>query len=153
MATPGRVTTYKDENAEKAFALALLGSTDKEMAFIFGVTEKTFNNWKKKHPALVQAIKRGKDDADAAVSKSLYRRATGYEYTDTDIRVIDGVVVQTQVRKVQPPETVACIFWLKNRQLGKWRDKVEQDVKITQRSLAEELAELNANAKSDTAGH
>lgn len=147
----GRQSTYKEEYAEQARKLSLLGATDKEMADFFNISEATLNNWKKKHPLFVESLKKGKGGADADVAASLYKRAMGYEHDDVDIRVIDSQVVKTPIRKVYPPETVACIFWLKNRQLGKWRDRVEQDVKITQRSLAEELAELNA--KSDTAGH
>ena len=30
-----------------------------------------------------------------------------------------------------PPDTAAAIFWLKNRQKAKWRDKTEQDVQAT----------------------
>lgn len=147
----GRPSAFKEEYIERVHKLSLLGATDKELANFFEVSEATLNTWKKKYPAFLEAIKKGKDDADADVVKSLYRRAMGYEHDDVDIRVVDGAVVKTPIKKYYPPETVACIFWLKNRQLGKWRDKVEQDVKITTRTLAEELAELNA--KSDPAGH
>ena len=27
-----------------------------------------------------------------------------------------------------PPDTTACIFWLKNRQPALWRDKVQQEL-------------------------
>jgi uncharacterized protein YjcR len=44
----GRETTYSPEYAEKAFKIALLGATDKELADILGVSETTINAWKKK---------------------------------------------------------------------------------------------------------
>ncbi len=37
--------------------------------------------------------------------------------------------------KHYPPDTTACIFWLKNRQRDKWRDRLDHEhsgeVKIT----------------------
>lgn len=146
----GRPSAFKPEYCEQARKLCLLGLIDKELAEYFEVAESTLNKWKLDHPEFSESLKKGKQIADAEVSASLYHRAVGYEHDDIDIRVIDSVVVKTDIRKIYPPETVAAIFWLKNRQLGKWRDKVEQDVKVTHRTLAEELAELNA--KSNPAG-
>lgn len=146
-----RPSLFKPEYPEQARKLCLLGATDKELADFFHVTESTLNLWKTKHPEFSESLKKGKQFADAEVAASLYQRAIGYSHPDVDIRAIDGKVVKTKITKVYPPETVAAIFWLKNRQLGKWRDKVEQDVKVTHRSLADELAELNA--QSNAAGH
>jgi hypothetical protein len=58
----------------------------------------------------------------------------GYEHPEVDIRTVsigDGCseIVQTPIIKKYPPSEVACIFWLKNRQPKKWRDK--QDVSIS----------------------
>lgn len=150
-AKAGRPSAFKPEYCEQARKLCLLGLIDKELAEYFEVSEQTLNTWKHAHPEFLESLKKGKQFADAEVSASLYQRAVGYEHDDTALHVVDKVVVATPIRKIYPPETVAAIFWLKNRQLGKWRDKVEQDVKVTHRTLAEELAELNA--KSDAAGH
>ena len=54
-----RLTVFKEEYVEQAYRLCLLGATDKEMADFFGVSEKTFNSWKKAQPELLQSIKRG----------------------------------------------------------------------------------------------
>lgn len=35
-------------------------------------------------------------------------------------------IIRVPVKKIYPPDTTAAIFWLKNRQPKKWRDKVEQ---------------------------
>ena len=39
------------------------------------------------------------------------------------IRVVDGAIAMTPIRKVYPPDTTAAIFWLKNRKPEEWRDK------------------------------
>ena len=123
----GRPSSYKPEYAEQAKKLARLGATDKEMADFFEVGEKTLNNWKQDYPEFLQSLKEGKLLADAEVSSKLFHRATGYEHEDTDIRVIDKKIVTTTITKHYPPDTTACIFWLKNRQPDKWRDKQEQE--------------------------
>lgn len=123
----GRPSSYKSEYAEQANKLARLGATDKEMADFFEVAESTFHKWKLDHPEFSESLKNGKLLADAEVSSKLYHRAIGYEHDDVDIRVITGEIVKTTIIKHYPPDTTACIFWLKNRQPDKWRDKQEQE--------------------------
>lgn len=87
------------------------GKTDKQVARIVGVCEKTVNNWKGKHPRFLQSLKESKQIADDLVEASLFNRATG----------ADG----------HRPDTTAQIFWLKNRQPKQWREKsAEKDINI-----------------------
>lgn len=123
----GRKSQYKAEYADWAEKLAKLGATDADLADAFGVSEHTINSWKKAHVEFSSALKRGKTLADAEVADRLFKRATGYSHPEVDIRVIEGEIVQTPLVKHYPPDTPAAIFWLKNRQRGKWRDKVEVD--------------------------
>lgn len=94
---------YKDENIEIVYRLSLLGLTEDEMSGVFGISRRTFNSWKRKYPEFQKALQQGMFFADGEVAESLYRRACGDE------------------KKL--PDTSACIFWLKNRQPDKWRDK------------------------------
>lgn len=121
----GRPTKYKAEYVEQARKLALLGLTDVEMADVFGVTEKTFNNWKSSHPEFLQSLKSGKVFADANVTDRLYQRAMGFEHLSEKVFNYQGEIVRAKTREIYPPDTTACIFWLKNRQRDKWRDKPE----------------------------
>lgn len=123
----GRPSKYRAEFAEQAAKLCKLGATDAQLADFFGVSVSTINLWKVQHPKFSESIKVPKAEADERVEQSLYRRATGYEHDDIDIRVIDGAVVQTPIRKHYPPDTTAAIFWLKNRQPEQWRDKQEME--------------------------
>ncbi len=120
----GRRSTFRDEYVDQARKLALLGATDAQLGDFFGVDERTINRWKQRHPEFCQSLKEGKADADARVAESLYRRALGYTAPAEDIRVIDDTLVRTDTEKHYPPDTTACIFWLKNRQPAMWRDKV-----------------------------
>lgn len=118
-----RPTEFKTEYVEQVEKLCKLGATDKEIADFFCVSETTVNNWKNQHPEFLESLKKGKYIADAEVASKLYHRATGYEHSDTHISNYQGEITKTEIIKHYPPETVACIFWLKNRQPQKWRDK------------------------------
>lgn len=126
-AAKGRPTKYRAEFAEQARKLCLLGYTDVELAGFFGVVERTINDWKKAHPDFLQSIKKGKDFADAEVADKLFNRAIGYDAPDVDIRVVNQEIVQTPIIKHYPPDPVSIIYWLKNRQPKKWRDKPSEE--------------------------
>jgi len=123
----GRPTKYKVEYAAQAEKFCRLGATDSEVADFFGVDVRTIYRWKAENDNFCQSLKTGKEMADERVERSLYARAIGYQHEDTDIRVIEGQIVQTPIAKHYPPDTVAGIFWLKNRRSQEWRDKVLQE--------------------------
>jgi len=137
MAT-GRPTKYKPEYAAQAEKLCRLGATDAQLADFFQVSISTINLWKVEHATFSESVKLPKEEADAKVEQSLYKRAMGYEHDEVDIRVIDGKVVETPIRKFYPPDTAAMIFWLKNRKKVEWRDRIEQSVTHSFESLTDE---------------
>ena len=106
----GRPSSFTEEYKTQALELAKLGLTDAQMAKVFGVTEQTFNNWKKANPDFFASLKEHKAFADAKVEQALFKKATGFEQGD----------------KFFPPDTTACIFWLKNRQPDNWKDVKER---------------------------
>ena len=122
----GRPSKYKAEYAEQAFKLCLLGATDKELADFFETTEQTINAWKKNHKEFFESLKRGKYQADSEVAQKLFHRAKGYSHPEDKIFNNDGMPLIVPTIKHYPPDTTAAIFWLKNRQSKKWRDK--QDI-------------------------
>lgn len=132
----GRPSLYKDEYAEQARKLCLLGSTDKELADFFEVCETTLDTWKHEYPEFLGSIKQGKSQADANVADRLYQRAMGFTHPEVDIRVIDHQIIKTDITKVYAPDPAAAIFWLKNRQRGKWRDKIETEHSGTMRVVS-----------------
>lgn len=77
------------------------GLTDEQIAERCGVVRTTLYEWKKQHPDISDALKRGKEVVDYQVEKALLRKALCGDVT-------------------------AQIFWLKNRKPDKWRDKPEK---------------------------
>jgi hypothetical protein len=138
----GRPSLYKKEYDNKVYKLCLLGATDKEIADFFDISEATLNNWKNEYPEFLESIKRGKMEADATVSQKLYHRAIGYEHPETITASYQGEITDTkEVIKHYAPDPTAAIFWLKNRQPGKWRDKQEVESVNTNHNISTEIDE------------
>jgi len=128
----GRPSKHEGRKTNKlVYRLSLLGLTDKEMAGVLEIDVSTLQDWKKDHPQFTDAIKKGKDNADSNVVKSLYKRANGYDYTETKIEKgtnSKGTVNSiTTTRKHVPPDVGAIAFWLKNRRGKKWNDRIPDD--------------------------
>lgn len=118
---PEQPPTVSDERIVKAAAkMAELGATDLEIAHALDVSLTTLMRWRHKDERFAKAICAGKEMADERVVRSLYARANGYSHEAVKFHVIDGTVVQTPYIEHVPPDTTACIFWLKNRRRQQW---------------------------------
>lgn len=156
----GRPSKYKPEFNSQAAKLCKLGATDRELADFFEVSESTLNLWKSEHPDFSESLKRGKAESDARVEQSLYRRALGYSHDAVKILMTkDGDVYREEYVEHYPPDTTACIFWLKNRQPDQWRDKFDVDTGLSRerttellRLVEQRLGEL-APASAGQVGH
>ena len=136
----GRKSEYRIEYADQALKLCLLGATDKELSEFFSVSEQTLNKWKKDYPEFLESLKKGKNIADANVASRLYNRAIGYNCKATKFATSNGKITDSkEFIEHYPPDTTAAIFWLKNRQPEKWRDKKEVDANV---NLGDELESL-----------
>lgn len=126
----GRPTSFMPEYAEQAFKLCLLGASNEELADFFGVCTATIANWKNDNPEFLDAITRGKTQADADVAHKLYHRAKGYSHGAVKIFMPAGAAepVYAPYTEHYPPDTTAASLWLRNRQPKKWRDK--QDIEL-----------------------
>lgn len=114
------------EGLLKLEAWARDGLTDEQIAANAGIATATLYDWKKRHPEVSEALKKGKEVVDVQVENALLKRALGYTYTETKKeRTAEGVRTTTTIKEVVP-DTTAQIFWLKNRRPDRWRDK--QDI-------------------------
>lgn len=113
------------------WSLAVKGATNGEIAEAFGISERTFNRWCKKFSSLNIAVQEGKTIANAKVIRSLYERAIGITTEDTEKSVIldehgnpKPIKVRTY-KKEYPPDTMAIMYWLNNRERDSWRQRQE----------------------------
>ena len=125
MSNLGRPTAYKPEYCELAHNYCLLGATAEELAGFFDVTRGTINNWIATIPEFATALREGRDLADARVARKLFARALGYSHK-VERTVLHCGEERTISNVVQyPPDTQACIFWLRNRRRQSWREKLD----------------------------
>ncbi len=117
---PGRPSKLPTINLAEVERLGALGATDDGISARLGVSHSTLENWKKKNPEFLDALKRGKESADMNVVSALYRLAVGERLVrETDK---EGKVLKTRTEYAEPDAT-ACIFWLKNRKKDDWKDR------------------------------
>lgn len=121
----GRPSKFDQGLIDKMVELATKGATDDQIAEALGVASSTFRLWKGKVGGLSAAIKKAKNISDELVEASLYRRATGYSHPAVKafLDKESGTILTTEYTEYYAPDTLACIFWLKNRQPDKWREK------------------------------
>jgi hypothetical protein len=116
-------TKFRKRFIEEARLLARLGATEGEIADFFHVAVSTLAAWKIKHQGFAVALLVGEEIANGRVERSLYSRAVGYSHEDVDIKMTkEGEIIQTPVIRRFPPDTIAGIFWTKNRMPERWRD-------------------------------
>lgn len=125
------------------------GLNDKQIAANTGVNEFTFSRWKTQYPQLAQAIKKGRMPVDVQVENALLKRALGFDYEEVTTEIVnlpDGTQRKhiKKVTKMVVPDTVAAIFWLKNRKPIQWRDRPEPPLST---EALEKLDAVLANIK------
>lgn len=136
----GMLSEWEDDE-DKLLLLeswARAGLSDQDIASNIGINVRTLYKWKNKSVRIRQSLKNGKEVADYKVENALYKKAIGFtaidkvvstkrvvEYKDGKrVREISEPVV-VEFERYYPPDTVAEIFWLKNRKPELWREKQE----------------------------
>lgn len=111
------------------------GKTLTQIAKLFEVNRDTVTEWQNSHPEFSVAIKLGREDASERVERALFERAIGYSHPIVKPMVVsDGGGMGSHIEKVDlvehyPPDTAACMSWLKNRKPEEWKDR--QEVAVT----------------------
>ena len=142
------------------------GLNDKQIAHNIGISRDTFYRWAREHSDFSDAIKEGKAPIDIEVENALLKSALGHTVTirkaikvRTKQQLKDrGTIEEEHIEYVDeemyvPPQTVAQIYWLKNRLPSKWRDNPDEsdNAEVLER-LTELLAAQAEAAKKDANG-
>lgn len=122
------------------------GLSEAQIAKNLGISYMTFRRAKKDPDfgeQISEALIQTKDVVDMEVENMLLKRARGYEYDEVTEEYEMGVLVKRKVtHKMVVPDTSAQIFWLKNRQPDKWRDRREVDNTVALVKLDEVLGQI-----------
>lgn len=127
--------THVLPNLEKVEAWAREGATAKEIA---GKLKIAYSSLKKyldlgrkgdeRYRDFADCFARACEVADEQVEAALYKRACGFEHTETKReQKVDrnGNIVElvTTTNKVVPPDPTSAMFWLTNRRPDRWSYK------------------------------
>lgn len=111
----GKYEYWRTEDGLTALTVfARNGLSDEDIAHNCGISRKTLYEWKNSYSDIRDALKTSKDAADAIIENALYEKAKKGDVT-------------------------AMIFWLKNRQPERWRDKHDIDTAITGMDFGDSL--------------
>lgn len=119
----GRPSKFSDKLVLRVLELAKAGKTDAQIAKALGISLSTLKLWRATHDDFSAALKDAKDFADEIVEASLFSRANGFRHPAIKFFCHEGTVITERYTEIYPPDTVACIFWLKNRQPQRWREQ------------------------------
>jgi len=119
----GGPSKFEPEYIEIASRLCERGLTDAEIAEVLGVSESTISAWKLRHEEFALALTRSKEQSNAIVEASLFRRANGFE-REAEKATASGKKVT--IKEYFPPDVAAQRLWLQNRMPEVYREKVEQ---------------------------
>ncbi|PUA40656.1 transposase [Paenibacillus elgii] len=106
------------------------GLTNEQMSEKLGIHPASWYEYASKHPAFAELINWGKSVTINRVENSLLKAAMGYEYEEikTIVEEDKNGKKRTRIEKVkrhQPPNPTAMIFYLKNRAPNEWNDRRE----------------------------
>jgi len=154
----GRPTKYKPEYCETVAKLIALGAKHSEIAEILGVNLSTFYQWRLDYEAFSNVVNLSTDQYSERVARSLAEKALGYTTKETKVFNVNGELKTKKVDRHYPPDTTACIFWLKNRKPEEWRDVQErvhhnEQPEIDDLELARKLAFLLQRADDQLTKH
>lgn len=103
-------------------------ATMHQVAMFLNTTVSTLYKWRDQHPTFAEALKHAANTVDARVEASLAFAAIGYShpeeilYREQDPKTGQMVTVRETTTKHYKPDTVAAIYWTKNRMPERWRD-------------------------------
>jgi len=112
-------------DAKKVESLAGQGLTTKQIADCIGCARSTFYEHKNKRPDISDALKRGRSKGIQAVTNALFESA------------VDG-------------NTTAMIFYLKNRDPDKWKDRQAVDHTTKGKKMKAAPLPFDFNGKPET---
>ena len=139
MSGRGRLSLYEPEHARRARDRCARGATNPDLAGRFGVARSTIDLWIASHPEFAEAVQQGRDVADASAVESLFTRVTGYNHQAEKGFLYRGEPRTATYTAHVPPETRACMYWLRNRRPEDWRE-------ISERALLEQAQREAADA-------
>lgn len=109
---PNKYETHVKPRFDEIKEWLQIGATEKEIAERLGVNQKVFCRYKQQYSELNALVKTGRKAPVEAIKAALFKRATGFSYTEQ--KVIDsdknGRTVETYTKTALPDPTAAMML-------------------------------------------
>jgi hypothetical protein len=109
------------------------GLTEEEIYTRLGISNYAWYKYKNEHNELNETIKNGDQNLIFELEKTLYKKALGYQFTETKTIYQENAKgnvnkkIETTIKSVIPSDT-ALIFSLTNLKPKKWKHKREMEL-------------------------
>ena len=138
-----------------------------QIAANMGISRSTLQKWVNEYSDISDTLKSSKEIADYQVENALFERATGgvrevkkhikckeVYYDKKGRRCEREKVVAVYDEVYVPGDTTAQIYWMKNRQPDKWRDKrvVQEQIEFESDGFLEALKGQNVFNTAEAGG-
>lgn len=111
---PDKYQTHVKPRFQEIAEWLELGATQKEICDQLGVNEKVFCRYKNEHKELSDLCKNARRKPVQQIKAALFKRATGYHYTETTTVNNDKGVQITTYNKYLPPDPASAMILLKH---------------------------------------
>ncbi len=92
-----------------------IGATDREIADNLGINKATMCEYKKKYSEFNELIKSGRKQPVQAIKAALFKKATGFNYTEKKTVIEHGHVVREEIyTKAALPDPASAMILLKH---------------------------------------
>lgn len=127
----GRPSLMHDGVIPMARLMTEQGALKTEIADAIGVSYRTLRNWELQNKDLFHALNADEVVLTNNVERSVYQRATGYEFAAEKVFQYQGEIVRAATIEHCPPDIGAAKFWLTNRAPDRWQERTVRDVNAT----------------------
>jgi len=114
MADRGDPIPCKPAYAELARKFCLPGTTGQERTDGIEVDRRAIEDWLRTRPGFAGGVRCGRDVANALATRRLFDRAMGCGYEATKLAMVKGEAVTGRYTVNLPPDTRACVAWLRD---------------------------------------
>ncbi len=101
-------------------AFCTLGACDEQLAELFSVSPETLAGWMEDSRDFADAVRFGRNHADAGVANRLYQLGVGYSHRVERVLTGRDGPMTVSFTKHHPPNVRACLRWLESKRPQDW---------------------------------
>ena len=129
------VSKWLDIFPNMVYHLTLLGATSKEIASALNVSESTVKIWSTNNVEFMEAMRKGKLEADTKVASAFFLNTQDRFVEVEDVHVSKGVVIRVKRQQFIQGDKWCQAQWLAKRRRGDWTDSQTVNINRTNTNI------------------